>query len=745
MKIDVVKCVALILLLYWGGVCTSAGYSEEKSTSKEDSPDKTKAIVASMMAYREHVVPLFKKHCQRCHGEKLQEGELELLKLDPNMKSTSAARWAMVLEKVVGKEMPPEEEPQLSGEELKSLVTWIQAEMKRTGKHLARRATYKNGNRIPHELLFGGKSAAAFSSPVRIRRVSPEIYEAFTRDVGKGAVGIGQPFSPEGNNTFKDMGAPLIDEPITQQLIRNALQIVKKQTGHKIEKGVAIKVGFTPKEFLRLFDEKNPASNAEVESAIKQQFGRVLRREPTTEELKKFVTLFHKNVKEAGRKTGVRYTLAAVFLLPEAVFRWEVGNGIKDSQGRVRLTPREIAYALSFALTDKMPNGSLLKDAESGKLDTKEGVAAAIHHILDNPKTQKPRILRFFREYFGYARALEVFKEQKANPEHDAKILVEDTDRLIEYILEKDENVLYELLTTNKSFVAHRIAADTKKKREAERIKFEKEKKKNPEKYKNKTPRKIGRSVYESYNLEDFPDKQPVELPKDQRAGILTQPSWLVAWSNSDENHVIFRGKWIRERLLGGVVPDVPITVDAQLPNAPEQTLRERMKVTEQTYCWKCHTYMNRVGLPFEQYDHLGRFRKTETVLDLDATEKNVDKKGKHLGPVMKEVALDTSGGFEHTNEPNLKGDVSDPLELVRKMAASERVEQIFVRHAFRYWMGRNENLGDAISLQEAHKAYKANKGSMKALIVAILTSDSFLHRIPFDSENEESSSQSSR
>ena len=68
-------------------------------------------------------------------------------------------------------------------------------------------------------------------------------------------------------------------------------------------------------------------------------------------------------------------------------------------------------------------------------------------------------------------------------------------------------------------------------------------------------------------------------------------------------------------------------------------------------------------------------------------------------------------------------------LELIDRLAESERVEQVFVRHAFRFWMGRNENLHDAPVLQAAHKAYRESEGSMKALLVSLLTSDAFLYR----------------
>jgi hypothetical protein len=339
--------------------------------------------------------------------------------------------------------------------------------------------------------------------------------------------------------------------------------------------------------------------------------------------------------------------------------------------------------------------------------------------------------MRFFREYFGYERAREVFQEVKANPDHDPRVLVEDTDRLIEYILAQDKSVLHELLTTNKAFVAYKSADDTKKKRLQEIAKFEEGKKKDPTKYKNKTLKLAGRSVYLAYNLADFPDQQPVDLPPEQRAGILTQPSWLAANAKTDENHAIFRGKWVRERLLGGVVPDVPITVDAQLPDAPDKPLRERMNVTKQEYCWKCHQLMNPVGLPFEMYDYFGRYRDKEPLVDLAATAKNVDRKGKVLGKVIHGIPVDTRGAITLSHDDRIEGDVKNAVEMLRKLAKSERVEQVFVRHAFRYWMGRNENLGDSPSLQQAHKAYQQSGGSMKALIVTLLSSDSFLYRTP--------------
>ena len=107
-----------------------------------------------------------------------------------------------------------------------------------------------------------------------------------------------------------------------------------------------------------------------------------------------------------------------------------------------------------------------------------------------------------------------------------------------------------------------------------------------------------------------------------------------------------------------------------------------------------------------DRYNHVGLYRKLE-----------------YGQPI------DTSGEIIDSGDSALDGPVTDAFELITKLANSERVEQVFVRHAFRYWMGRNETLHDAPILQAAHKAYRDNGGSMNALLISLLTSDAFLYR----------------
>ncbi len=681
--------IALLIapVLGRGGKAIESNPERDKALAEADK----KAFEENMAAYNEKVKPFMEKNCFGCHGPKKQKGDVNLVLLDPDMKeSPSAARWAVVREKLDLDEMPPEDEDRPDPVAVQDALAWIKAEMKRSRRNFTTRIQYVNANKVPHAELFFPEEETKLDAPPRIRRHSPEIYDAFRLQTAKGFEGlVGNPFSRDPRFLFGDMGAPKVDDPTTSQLLRNAVTIVKRQTAHAIKDGKFTPSRFAKKEFIPFVDPAQPLTREKMEEAVKMEFRHVLARNPREAELERFVSLMEKNVKEAGRVSGVRYSLAAVFLLPDSVFRRELGS-VPDGEGRARLASEEIAYALAYALTDKRPDSRLLDAATKGKLDAEAGVREVVDSLFDDPKLQKPRILRFFQEFFEYHKAAEVFKNTDEFSHHNARVLVSDTDNLVRWILERDKDVIAELLSTDKAFVNTRYDANKKQ----------------------ITQYESGRFVHLSYSLPPdwkWTSEQPVTMPGGTRAGILTQPSWLVAWSMNQDNHAILRGKFVRERLLGNVVPDIPITVDAQLPHAPEKTLRERMGVTREEYCWQCHKLMNPVGLPFETYDHFGRWRGLEL-------GKPVDTSGR----------IDLVGDKRFDDLP-----VKNATDFVRKLAKSPRIEEVFVRHAFRYFLGRNENQGDGATLRAAHKAYQENGGSFRALVTSLLTSESFLYRTP--------------
>jgi len=228
-----------------------------------------------------------------------------------------------------------------------------------------------------------------------------------------------------------------------------------------------------------------------------------------------------------------------------------------------------------------------------------------------------------------------------------------------------------------------------------------------------------------------YPTTQPAKVAN--RKGMLTHPAWLIAHAQNTETDPVIRGKWVREKLLAGSVPDVPITVDAVIPEDHHKTLRSRLvDVTEQKECWKCHERMNPLGYTFEIFDDFGRYRTQESLEHPDNLIKEAPAKGDvytDLRDTYKTLPVNATGYLAGTGDENLDGEVTDAIELSERLGKSKRVRQSIIRYAFRYFMGRNEFLSDSKTLIDADQAYIESGGSFDAAIVSLLTSDSFMYR----------------
>ena len=494
-------------------------------------------------------------------------------------------------------------------------------------------------------------------------------------------------------------------------------------------------------------------SDERLRVVIRFLFESLTLRPPSENETALYLGIANKSITALGKEEGVFLGLVPIFLDRDALFRPELcENGKPDAHGRVMLQGDELALAVNAAFSYIRPENDHLRTAlAEGHLKTREDVRREVTRILKDDTIRKPRILQFFREYFDYERAATICKTRQSiegtgahYESHPAVInsMIANTDGLIEIILREDKNVLKELLTTDrviyqpytsvrlhrgmttdiayfinrgKAFVPIKVYDKTLvAKGDEERMQHEVRNRNqlnhilpNPAQ-----PIYVRQSQFDNGIFPPAKDalKAITTVDTKERLGILTHPIWLVAHSDAMDNHAISRGRWIRERLLGDAVPDIPITVDAKLPDEPHSTIRHRMRVTREKECWRCHQKMDPLGLPFEKYNHLGMLLDT--------------KPSNNWGH-----PVDTTGEIILSGDPTLDGPVKDPLVMIQKLANSERVQQVFVRHAFRFWMGRNETLNDAPILQAAYRAYRDNNGSMKALLTSLITSDAFLYR----------------
>ena len=688
------------------------------------------------------------------------------------------------------------------------------------------------GEQAIHQLLLDPEQSKKSDEELRAMCEKIWYYNGdFERDI-QGRMTILRDYMPELRNQVKeDKGRrikPLVYTPLAESemaVIKASIMKHRKQGDFYtdiIEKCVK---GWEA-DFEQDRIAAGPPADQLLINLIDQLFVLILERKPTSSEAEEYLTLSKSYVAKLGKMKAIQKLIQTFILSSEFSYRQEFGQSEPDEHGRKMLSPRDASYALAYALTDQSPDAELVKAVESGKLNTREDYKREVlrmlekrdtHYLIDpiltdrnyadNHTNASIRKLRFFREFFGYPNALTVFKDEKRfgldRLQDATSRLINETDRLVAYILEKDENVFEELLSTEKFYVYH--DGDNARMQEAsDRIKsiYEYFKDKDWKNFKNEDLVKhgdflrkvkmrmvnpdnlnartrqgntlqlfkksmesitarldngqkeaapfdlfrgygydfmIAYNVAMFYNISldnwDYQTVQPAKVAN--RKGLLTSPAWLIANAQNTETDPIHRGKWVREKLLAGTIPNVPITVDAVIPESHEQTLRTRLAgATEEQYCWKCHEAMNPLGYAFESYDDFGRFRTEES---LEYPDKLIKKNSDNptlltdTRDIYQTLPVDATGYLKGTGDDALDGEVKDALDLTVRLSKSQRVRQSIIRHAFRYFMGRNEFLSDSKTLIDAEQAYLDSNGSFDAVIVSLLTSDSFIYRKPIE------------
>lgn len=824
------------------GAAVSSG---EQAPSNLASPSDVQAIINS--------------RCTDCHSGDSPEADVRfdnfaILKQDAQLELMNRAQ-----DQIFFGLMPPADAEPFTKSEHAKVAGWLRTELR---KHNASKLDQKlrhpaYGNFVEHNQLFSGEITDKPFSPARRWLVSPQIFIQRVnavfglegRNRQRSFYGVTNPIVLPDHSGVRYYDTTALDGGHLLVMLNNAQWISEKQIFAAVHQGEDHrKIEFandkdrwypatTPDAFVAIVNKQSTPTESELADAINTQFNCVLQRQPSDVELQQYLPLLRSAIELGGNAEGLRQMLVSVLLKSEFLYREEFGTGPDDESGRKMLSPREASYAIAYAISDRMPDQQLVKAANSGRLTTKDDFRREVTRLLSDKQTfydegdptlngihlrshkvTHPKINRFFREFFGYAGSIKVFKDvarsggffDNAGRDYTgtAGSVTNEADRVVDDVLTRDQDVFPELLTTDSYFVLHtktnaegqELVAnwrrayeglkDTDWKNNTEQAlldNFESRKKlfalirisdlredrrknhirdferfmlyfentfgkgQNPltfpwffhggQKFRYSEIYSLppvpgggplgyqgrwSRGKYEADVTWDYPIVQPFKVPN--RKGILTHPAWLLAHSQNTETDPVRRGRWIREKLLAGRVPDVPITVDAQIPEDHHRTLRQRLdSVTGKQECWKCHQQMNPLGLTFEIFDDFARYRTEES---LEHPDNLLEKgNGKTTPNVYKTKPVNAAGSLTGTGDPLLDGDVTDAFDLIDRLAKSDRVRQSIIRHAFRYFMGRNETLSDSATLIDADREYVESGGSFQAVIVSLLTSDSFMYR----------------
>lgn len=396
------------------------------------------------------------------------------------------------------------------------------------------------------------------------------------------------------------------------------------------------------------------------------RFGaRAWRRPLTSTEQSELLALFQT---ESEAVAGVQIVLQALLTSPNFLYRVETGVPSATEPYSV-LTSWELASRLSYFLTGTMPDEALFAAAESDSLATVEGIESEARRLLSLPAA-RDNVAEFFS---GWLNLFAVDRLQR-DPEHFASwdsqlppLFYQETRSFATNVIFDGEGDLPTLLTAPFTYGDPQLAA-----------------------YYGGTAGPVENGVAR------------IELPPTQRAGLLTQASFLATHAKEIQTDPVKRGKFVRERMLCQGIPAPPADLMVTAPTIePGSTTREWfVQHEEDPVCAACHVLIDPIGLAFENYDAIGQWRDQEQGSDIDAS-----------GDL---TATDVSGPFNGV------------VEMTAKLAESEIATECFVRYWFRFAFGRGEGDEEAARIATITSEFNTADKDVQELLVALTRTPDF-------------------
>lgn len=315
----------------------------------------------------------------------------------------------------------------------------------------------------------------------------------------------------------------------------------------------------------------------------------LLRRELNEERLAELVDLAAYAAEETEDfYNGLALALEAILISPEFVFIVEKAEPDPSQAERQRLDAYSLASRLSFFLWNAPPDDALLTAAETGALNTPEGLATEVDRLLGSDRLENG-MRTFFDDMLAFDDFDSLAKDPTVYPMVTGTTLEHAREQTLRTIIDHllvEELDFRDLFTTRKTFMSMPLATV------------------------------YGTATGDGWVPYEFDEDSP-------RIGLLTHMSFLAANSHAVRSSPTLRGKALRERFLCQKVPDPPPNVDfSSLEEAEDATTaRERLAVhNSNPSCAGCHLITDPMGLSLENFDGAGIFRETENGAALDIT-----------------------------------------------------------------------------------------------------------------------------
>jgi hypothetical protein len=424
-------------------------------------------------------------------------------------------------------------------------------------------------------------------------------------------------------------------------------------------------------------DEDACAGDAET---FVRTFGkRVYRRPLTDDEVASYVDMFEQGVLLSdtdaySAQTGVEIVVQTMLQSPHFLYRVEFGMPDPVEGDVVKLTSYEVASRLSYLLWNTMPDTALFEAAERDELQTAEQIAAQAHRMLDTPRAREA-VKNFHRQWLQLddivPRISAAGRDPVIYPDYYEGLLPlwqAESEAFFEYAIFEENATVQELFTAPYTMMNSELADF------------------------------YGVSGPASLAFER------VDVDPTRYSGFLTHAGIIALHSMVNRSSPIHRGKYVREVLLCQIPPPPPDKIPEPPSVDENQTTREQFaQHSEDLLCQGCHQYMDPIGLGFEHFDGLGRWRDDEWGQPIDAS-----------GEL---VFTDVDGPF------------NGATELGQMLASSEQVRRCVTKQWFRFGYGRVETEEDTCTMDSLYGEFEAANFDIKELIVALTTTQAFRYR----------------
>jgi mono/diheme cytochrome c family protein len=411
----------------------------------------------------------------------------------------------------------------------------------------------------------------------------------------------------------------------------------------------------------------DPAACAD---AFLGDFGaRAFRRPLSADERAKYRDLI---LGEPDFSAGVGVALRVMLASPYFLYRSELGEDQGD--GGARLTPYELASALSYAFWGTMPDDQLFAAAAADQLRTPEQIEAQARRLLNDPRA-RDLVATFAAQWLGVEPLRSASKSPSLHPEWSQELalaLIEETRRFVAHVVFDGDGRYGTLLAADYTFLNGALAAH--------------------------------------YGLPAPPGGEFALADNGpDRAGLLGHAAILANYAHSDQSSPVRRGLFVRERLLCQHFGTPPANAGGVPEVDADATTRERFRQhSADQSCALCHQYIDELGFGFERFDAVGRYRQLENGLPIDPAGDMNDVESMGAG----------------TNAP-----FTTLPQLAQILAASDAAPACFARQAYRFTMGYLEAPHDLCGLAAIESRFAQSGYDVRELLVAIVTAPSFALR----------------